>query len=78
MALYSEIMNETSPETVGSGVGVLSAKDRLIREQAKRIEHLESEVEKVCLERDRLSTKVTLLSYKLHLNKSSKPSSLPR
>ncbi len=71
-------MNETPTESIASEEEILKAKDTVIREQAKRIEYLENEVEKVRKERDRLSTKVALLSHKLHLNKASKPTRICR
>ena len=53
--------------------GILRAlreKDKIIKLQAKRIQVLESEVDKLRKDRDSLSTKVTLLSYKLQLNQN--------
>ena len=47
---------------------ILRDKDRIIKLQAKRIEFLERDVDKLRRERDSLSTKVTLLSYKLQVN----------
>ena len=64
-------MNEMSSDFIANLQEDIKQKDKLIEEQISRIEYLENEVEKVRKERDRLSTKVTLLSYKLHLNKSS-------
>ena len=64
-------MNEMSSDFIANLQEDIKKKDKLIEEQTSRIEYLENEVEKVRKERDRLSTKVTLLSYKLHLNKSS-------
>ena len=49
-------------------------KDRVIKLQAQRIHKLEAEVEKLRKERDALSTKVTLLTYKLQL---SSPTRMP-
>ena len=46
----------------------LRDKDRIIRIQGERIKVLENEVEKVRKDRDTLSTKVTLLSYKLQMS----------
>ena len=46
---------------------LLREKDRIIKAQAKRIEQLEGDVDKMRKERDVLSTKVTLLTYKLQL-----------
>ncbi len=43
----------------------LREKDKIIRVQAKRIGLLENDVDKLKKERDSLSTKVTLLTYKL-------------
>ena len=64
-------MNEMSLDFIANLQEDIKQKDKLIEEQISRIEYLENEVEKVRKERDRLSTEVTLLSYKLHLNKSS-------
>ena len=64
-------MNEIPSDSIAKLQADIKQRDKLIEEQNSRIEHLENEVEKVRKERDRLSTKVTLLSYKLHLNKSS-------
>ena len=44
---------------------ILKNKDRIIRVQAKRIEQLESEVERVRVARETLSTQLALVSYKL-------------
>ena len=53
---------------------IIRERDNVIRTQVQRIEQLESELEKVRKERDIFSTKVTLLTYKLQLNSSSKKS----
>ncbi|KAK2163339.1 hypothetical protein LSH36_81g01050 [Paralvinella palmiformis] len=53
-------------------VRALRDKDRIIRVQAKRIELLERDIEKLRNERDSLSTKLALLSYKLEINSQSK------
>ena len=71
-------MNEINPDIIATLEESIQRKDKLIKDQVKKIEHLENEVEKVRKERDRLSTKVTLLSYKLHLNKSSSASRILR
>ena len=46
---------------------ILKNKDRIIRVQAKRIESLESEVERLRVARETLSTQLALVSYKLEL-----------
>jgi len=50
---------------------ILKNKDRIIRVQAKRIELLESEVERLRVARETLSTQVALISYKLELASAS-------
>jgi len=46
---------------------ILKNKDRIIRVQAKRIELLESEVERLRVARETLNTQLALVSYKLEL-----------
>jgi len=46
---------------------ILKNKDRIIRVQAKRIELLEGEVERLRVSRETLSTQLALASYKLEL-----------
>jgi len=48
-------------------VKILKNKDRIIRVQAKRIELLESEVERLRVARETMSTQLALVSYKLEL-----------
>ena len=50
-----------------NAIKIIEEKNRIIRLQNKRIEQVESELEKVKKDRDSLRTKVTLLSYKLQL-----------
>jgi len=50
---------------------ILKNKDRIIRVQAKRIELLEAEVERLRVARETLSTQVALVSYKLELATAS-------
>ena len=50
---------------------ILKNKDRIIRVQAKRIELLESEVERLRVARETLSTQLALVSYKLELESAS-------
>ena len=60
-----------APQNVGlsmNAIKIIQEKDRIIRLQNKRIEFVESELEKVKKDRDNLRTKVTLLSYKLQLS----------
>jgi len=47
---------------------ILKNKDRIIRSQAKRIECLESEVERLRVARETLSSQLAVLSYKLELS----------
>lgn len=47
---------------------ILKNKDRIIRVQAKRIEILESEVERLRVARERLNSQLAVLSYKLELS----------
>jgi len=47
------------PESIAS---IIKDKERVIRGQAKRIEQLENEVKKLRKDRDRLDTKLALLS----------------
>jgi len=54
---------------------ILKNKDRIIRVQAKRIELLESEVERLRVARETISTQLALVSYKLELATTS---SVPR
>ena len=51
-------------------IKALHEKDKIIKLQAKRINLLQNENGKLRKERDSLHTKLTLLSYKLHLMKS--------
>lgn len=69
-----------SPIRVPEGIlRALREKDKIIKLQARRIEVLENEVDKLRKDRDSLSTKVTLLSYKLQLNQSyPKPQNVTR
>jgi len=46
---------------------ILKNKDRIIRVQAKRIELLEGEVERLRVARETLSTRLALVSYNLEL-----------
>lgn len=57
---------------------IIREKDKIIRAQIKRIEQLESDVEKLRKERDVFSTKVTLLTYKLQLTNSKPPAAAQR
>ena len=50
---------------------ILKNKDRIIRVQAKRIELLESEVERLRVARETLSTQLAVVSYKLELATAS-------
>lgn len=50
---------------------ILKNKDRIIRVQAKRIELLETEVERLRVARETISTQLALVSYKLELATSS-------
>lgn len=50
---------------------ILKNKDRIIRVQAKRIELLEGEVERLRVARETLSTQLALVSYKLELATAS-------
>lgn len=67
-------MEKTSQEpNVGAGFDpeyfakILRSKDRIIRAQAKRIEALEGDVQRLRLTREKLNTQLALLSYKLQL-----------
>ena len=46
---------------------ILKNKDRMIRVQAKRIEMLEGEVQRLRMVRETLSTRLALVSYQLQL-----------
>jgi len=50
---------------------ILKNKDRIIRVQAKRIELLESEVERLRVARETLSSQLVVVSYKLELATAS-------
>jgi len=50
---------------------ILKNKDRIIRVQAKRIELLEGEVERLRVARETLNTQLAVVSYKLELAKAS-------
>jgi len=50
---------------------ILKNKDRIIRVQAKRIELLEGEVERLRVARETLSTQLALVSYNLELATAS-------
>jgi len=50
---------------------ILKNKDRIIRVQAKRIELLETEVERLRVARETISTQLALVSYKLELATTS-------
>jgi len=50
---------------------ILKNKDRIIRVQAKRIELLETEVERLRVARETISTQLALVSYKLELATAS-------
>ena len=67
---------EGGAEHMGSPSHSLRDKDNVIRLQAQRIHKLEAEVEKLRKERDVLSTKVTLLTYKLQLSSPRMPSNI--
>ena len=63
--IQNRVRLKSIPENVAR---IIREKDRIIKVQAKRIEQLEQEAEKLRKERDIFSTKVTLLTYKLQLN----------
>ena len=52
---------------------ILKNKDRIIRVQAKRIELLEGEVERLRVARETLSTQLALVSYNLELATAQSP-----
>lgn len=72
-ALKQRLMEKTSQgPNVGAGfpeyfAKILRSKDRIIRAQAKRIEALEGDVQRLRLTREKLNTQLALLSYKLQL-----------